>query len=221
MQLLAIVTMLIDHVGLMFFPDSQVWRMIGRISFPIYAYLITVGYRMTSSQPKYLLRLAVLALLTQLPYMLAFDTTGYNNIFTLLVSVFVLYGIDWLLAGKMPRIAAWFFIVPLVLFTFVVMTELPFDYNGYGLLLILIYRYSQRGWTVLLHLLLNVMYLVLVGPSWGLQLYSIVSTILLMYGAELREELNKIRVPRWLWRSFYPAHLAALAAVEFLLASAR
>ncbi|MCM3750226.1 conjugal transfer protein TraX [Paenibacillus pasadenensis] len=213
MQLLAIVTMLLDHVGLMFFPDSTGWRVVGRISFPIYAYLITVGYRMTSSRPKYLLRLAGLALLSQLPYMLAFNTTGYNAIFSLLASALVLYAVDGLLTSRLPRLAAWTMILPIVLAAAAVMTELPFDYNAYGLLLILLYRYSRGLWTVLLHLLLNVFYLIVKGPEWGIQMFSIVSTLLLVYGAEVRAELDKLRVPRWLWRAFYPAHLAVLAVL--------
>lgn len=219
MQLLAIVTMLIDHVGLIFFPDSPGWRIVGRIAFPIYAYFITVGYRMTSSRPKYLLRLAMLAVIAQVPYMLAFDTTHYNVIFTLLASALVLLAIDGLLASRLPRAVRWLAIVPLTLAAALFMTELPFDYNAYGLLLILIYRYSDKGRTVLLHLLLNALYYVLSGPDWGIQMFSLVPTLLLVYGAELRAELNRVRVPRWLWRAFYPAHLAALAAAEFFLRS--
>ena len=49
LQLIAMITMLIDHVGAAFFPDQLEWRVIGRISFPIYAYCIVLGYRHTKN----------------------------------------------------------------------------------------------------------------------------------------------------------------------------
>ncbi|CDN42454.1 Uncharacterized protein BN871_BG_00540 [Paenibacillus sp. P22] len=233
MQLLAIFSMLIDHIGIIFFPDSTAWRIVGRIAFPIYAYGIAVGCLMTRSRKRYIGRLALLAAIAQVPYMLAFGTNHYNVIFTLLAAALVIFALDGLLewsarpdshsdaersgSSKGRRIAGGTAAALLVAAACILMQELPFDYNAYGLLLILIFRYAGRKRMVMLHLLLNAAIIAAYGSSWALQLFSIAPTLLLAYGEDLRNGLDKLKVPRWLWRSFYPAHLAALAVLDFML----
>ena len=52
LKILAMVTMLIDHVGYMFFPGQMIYRTIGRLAFPIFAYQIAIGYSKTSNLKK-------------------------------------------------------------------------------------------------------------------------------------------------------------------------
>ena len=68
LKLIAIVTMLIDHIGLFFFPDIPLFRIIGRLSFPLFAFLIANGAYYTKNQNRYLLRLGIFALVSQIPY---------------------------------------------------------------------------------------------------------------------------------------------------------
>jgi len=80
LKLIAVGTMLIDHVGLLFFPEEQMFRVIGRIAFPIFAWGIANGYHHTTDVKKYLSRLLLLAVVSQVPYSFIFGT---------------LYGIPW------------------------------------------------------------------------------------------------------------------------------
>jgi len=57
LKLLACITMLIDHIGAIFFPDIMFIRIIGRVAFPIYAFLITEGYSRTKNLKRYMSRL--------------------------------------------------------------------------------------------------------------------------------------------------------------------
>lgn len=43
LKIIACVTMLIDHIGMMFFPDVVVWRIIGRLSMPLFAFTFAEG----------------------------------------------------------------------------------------------------------------------------------------------------------------------------------
>ena len=76
-KLLAIVSMLIDHLGcylryrLLISADVySVMRSIGRFAFPVYAFLIVNGYRKTHDVKRYLTRLIAFAAISQVPYAL-------------------------------------------------------------------------------------------------------------------------------------------------------
>ena len=72
LKLLACLTMLIDHIGALFFPQFQWMRIIGRLSFPLYCFLLSEGIHYTRNPMKYGLRLLLVAVLTELPYDLLF-----------------------------------------------------------------------------------------------------------------------------------------------------
>ncbi|WP_178021736.1 TraX family protein [uncultured Paenibacillus sp.] len=207
MQLIAMITMLIDHVGLLFFPGEVLWRIIGRIAFPIYAYALVQGHVHTSDYRKYAIRLFLIAVLSQIPYQLAFDTNGLNVVATLFVSSLVLRMLDSAKPGPLSAV--------IIAGVCVLMEVLPFDYGAYGLLLVLIFKYAGQGKAVAMHLLLNLVYLFAYG--WVIQLASILPTIVIAYGPGLWRKLEAWRLPRWVWRAFYPAHLAVLALLVYLM----
>ena len=72
LKLIAILSMVIDHVGSAFFPQYPVFRWIGRLAFPIFAYCLTVGLLYTHDIKKYLIRLGIFALVSQPFYIFAF-----------------------------------------------------------------------------------------------------------------------------------------------------
>lgn len=71
LKLLAILTMLIDHLGARVFPQYPVMRMIGRMAFPIFAYCMAVGCVFTHNIGRYALRVGLLAVLVQPLYVTA------------------------------------------------------------------------------------------------------------------------------------------------------
>ncbi|MBU3142605.1 TraX family protein [Clostridium sp. CF012] len=92
LKLLALVTMLVDHIGYMYFPNEILLRIIGRLAFPIFAYQIAIGYSRTSNIKKYVLRLSLFALITQIPYCffspdIKFNPIHFNVLFTFLAAI--------------------------------------------------------------------------------------------------------------------------------------
>src|SRR6266480_5550777 len=70
-KIIAIVVMIIDHMGLFFFPQFFFLRLIGRLAFPLFAWLIANGAYHTHDINKYLQRLYFFALISQIPFLLA------------------------------------------------------------------------------------------------------------------------------------------------------
>jgi len=94
LKIIAIVTMVIDHVGNILYPDFLFLQIVGRVSFPIFAYLIVLGVESTKKPLKYMVTLLVFALISQFPYYLAFGIQPFerlNILFSLLLSAVTVY----------------------------------------------------------------------------------------------------------------------------------
>jgi TraX protein len=93
---IAIVTMIVDHIGLFFFPHLPALRIIGRLSFPLFAWLIANGAKHTTNIVKYLSRLYFFALFSQGPFFMANVTidpkfSGVNVLGTLFLGLAAIY----------------------------------------------------------------------------------------------------------------------------------
>lgn len=94
LKLIGIVTMTVDHIGAVLYPDLFILRVVGRIAFPIFAYLITLGIENTQKPLRYLITLLFFALISQIPYSLAFKMQPFqqlNILFPLSLSALALY----------------------------------------------------------------------------------------------------------------------------------
>lgn len=89
LKFIACLLMLIDHLGAALYPELRVLRMIGRLSFPIFAYLIAIGYVRTNSFSKYLSRLLMFGFISQIPFSLAFGGPVSINSFSDFLLFFV------------------------------------------------------------------------------------------------------------------------------------
>jgi len=144
-KMIAILTMLIDHAGAVFDLPIET-RIIGRIAFPLFVYLIAEGCKHTKSMEKYMLRLGIFALISEVPFDLAFnqipnqplrvDFLNNTNIFyTLFLGVACVY-VFRKLSGKIilsPRwILSLFSVIPFTLAA----DWLSTDYGFIGVLFI-------------------------------------------------------------------------------------
>ena len=95
LKLLAMLAMTADHIGAVFFPEIPLLRWIGRLAMPVLCFFIGEGLRHTRSPRRYLLRLTGFALLSELPFDLAFYggiEWGHQNVyFTLALGLLALY----------------------------------------------------------------------------------------------------------------------------------
>lgn len=149
LKLIAATTMFIDHTGYCLIPYSRQWypyyqlfRDIGRIAFPIYCFLLIEGFQYTKSRRKYATNLLLFAMISELPFDLAFNQKrsiwhSQNIFFTLFLGLLVIWGIEYF-RGK---VWAQTLILAAVM---IISCKLNTDYNWRGVLLItLLYLFRQ------------------------------------------------------------------------------
>ena len=141
LKMIAIITMVIDHVGLIFFPTVPVFRAIGRIAFPIFCFLIVEGFYHTRSHLNYLIRLSIFAVLSEIPFDLAFQNTLFdwshqNVFFTLALGLLAIFCLEEMNTNKK-------FAIPLLL-TWAAADILHCDYGVWGVLLICIFYVTRE-----------------------------------------------------------------------------
>ncbi|MCJ7714565.1 conjugal transfer protein TraX, partial [Candidatus Bathyarchaeota archaeon] len=93
-KLFALATMTIDHIGYTLFPDLTILRIIGRLAFPLFAYLIALGLNSTKKPSKYLLSLLIFGFISQIPYFLVFNIQPFerlNIFFSLFLGALTIY----------------------------------------------------------------------------------------------------------------------------------
>lgn len=139
LRVIACVAMLLDHIGL--FTNNLALRAVGRIAFPIFVYLICNGFKYTSCRWRYALRLAVFALISQIPFsLMCANSLSYEtgNVFiTLFVALVCIWATDILFKGKVSRFFFWVPVVVLcVLYQFGILKS---DYGMRGILMAMVF----------------------------------------------------------------------------------
>ena len=66
LQWIALITMTLDHIGLYFFPNQILFRIIGRIAMPIFVFTLAEGFIHTKSRQKYFMRLGMLGVISEI-----------------------------------------------------------------------------------------------------------------------------------------------------------
>ena len=207
LKLIAIVTMLIDHIGLALFPDELIWRYIGRISFPIFAFLIVEGFVHTSNFKKYIGRILIFGILSEIPFNLlvsgkVFDLEHQNVFFTFAIGLIMLHFIEKNTASILNN----GFLIMGILFSVILRT----DYSIYGIGLIYIFyvfRYSKvtmLGFASLVSLI-----------SGGVQRFAMLSTIpMALYNGERGPKVFDKKYVKYMFYAFYPIHIIILVFIR-------
>jgi len=234
---IAVITMFIDHIGAVLLEYSllpkvsdavlagnsynflvadyhfwyyfnEVLRMIGRLAFPLFCFLLVEGYLHTKNFKKYALRLGLFALISEVPFDLAvfnscFNPSGQNVFFTLLLGLLVLWGLDYfektLIASMMP----FRYLVPL---TGILAAQfLQTDYAGFGILLIfLLYEFRNNK------------KFQCIGGALLTLFNSYTAWIAFLFVWFYNGERGK-QLPKYFFYAFYPAHLLLLFLVRLIL----
>ena len=221
LKFLACAIMLLDHIGATLIPWGTL-RIIGRLAFPIFCFLLAEGAHYTRNPRNYLLRLGIGAILSELPFDLAlFGSWSWQH---QSVMITLLLGAMALLAMKrmtQPLLK----ILVLLLFAFLA-DFMNTDYGGAGVLMIALFgltRERKYGWLVqLLGMYLICRWIIPGGVVWFIgryvfiEIFAILALIpIWLYSGK---KSTSSRAVQWAFYLFYPVHLWILYLISILLA---
>jgi len=162
LKMLALITMIIDHIGATFssVAGTRSLRIIGRLAFPIYAFLISEGCRHTRNFKKYLLRLFIFAFISEIPFNFLFRNIerlayggefkpvifgAHNVFFTLFLGAFSVYVLE-ALKKHLPGPKYMIYLISYIFASFAgffIANGLGTDYGAWGVLMIF-FTYVSR-----------------------------------------------------------------------------
>lgn len=227
---IAIVTMLIDHIGVALVPSGTpmyiICRSIGRIAFPLFAFMIAEGYFYTKNYKKYMLRLLTFAVISEVPFdfMLhgKFPVWESQSIYvTFVVALAGLYFFDHFAAANRR------FSALLALLGSALAAELfKADYGAYGILIVFVF-YFYRGrpravvmWYSIAVIVFSVLNAVSAMPYTRSALFALINGFALFSMVPILL-YNKKRgytgpVLQYFFYAFYPAHMLILYLIAIL-----
>lgn len=209
LKIIALVTMIIDHYGAIFEGHVHMYRIIGRIAFPIYCFLLTEGYFHTKDVKKYALRLFIFALISELPFDLAFfEKLGFehqNVFFTLFIGLITIHVIH--LSSEKSTKQRLAITALTIIISFAAASFLRVDYRITGIIYILAFYATrtlpkhQRFFIVAAAMLITNF----IMSASVLQQYSLMSLIILyFYSGELGASGKILQLSFY---AAYPVHL--------------
>ena len=211
LKLLAMLTMTLDHIGVQMFPGVLWLRIVGRLAFPIYAYMIAEGCAHTRNRRKYLLQMSGLALLCQLVDFFAMGSLFQCILVTFTLSILLIYACD---TGSRPLTALALLgvaFVTVALPRLLPGTDFAIDYGFFGVLVPVAVYLGKTHREKLLFMAFT-----LAALAWsfgGIQWYSLAALLpLALYGGQRGKRRMK-----WLFYLYYPLHLAAIYGISLLL----
>lgn len=223
LKIIACVTMLIDHVGASLFPAAVWMRIIGRIAFPIYCFLLSEGSHYTKNPKKYALRLFIGMLLAEIPFDMALFgglTWQYQSVMvTLLLGFFALERMKQVNTYPRKLLCS----LPFMLIAELLCT----DYGGWGVALIVMFALFRDMPKGKLLQSLGLAAIVALMPSGHLAFHtpakSYYISIELLAVAALPfilaykgEKKTNSKFLQWAFYLFYPVHLLILWIIQAL-----
>ena len=229
LKLVALVFMMIDHLGVALFGNAAEMRMLGRIAMPVYAWCLVVGCVYTRDMKRYALRLLTMAVISQPINMIALGNTWgkLNILFLFTLAVLVIYGIR--MRWHLSHIWA-----PVLGFALLGFLNVDYGWRGLAFILLLYMARSTPAGLAALFLAYSAFWgagysainsiagvpLTFLGwPGVG----AVVSLFFRMQGLMvlalpliLIPTHMGIKLPKWVGYGFYPLHLLLIFALRVL-----
>ena len=230
LHIIAMTLMLMDHLWATLLPAREWLTCAGRVAFPIFAFMAVEGYFHTRNFKKYILRMLLFAVLSEIPFDLMYGGTWFYPVHQNVLWPFLLglLGV-WLMEQVRKKGKTWMYLLVCVLVVpagLVLGTLCMVDYYGVGILTVFVFYFLHgRKWWCFLGQLAALYWLnveLLGGLMYPVQLFGM-EFELCQQGLALLA-----LIPIWLYRgrqgyhskpfqylcyAFYPVHMLLLVVV--------
>ena len=214
LKLIAVISMIVDHLGVIFFDDAVWMRCIGRLAMPIFCFFVAEGYYHTRDRKKYLLRMGLFALIAEFPFDYAFYGhfpywTHQNVMFTFFLAILAMYVYQEIMARRSDNIGKILAAAAVIGFAFLAVFCFT-DYNASGVAMVFLFFIMKDKGLLAQNVLVLMYQVVIMGV--GVQAFSMLSSVpLMMYNGKKGKDL------KWFFYCFYPGHLLLFGLIKFLL----
>ena len=218
LKIIAMLAMLSDHIDKELLPQYPVLQIIGRLAFPIFAYMIAEGCFYTKNKMRYFLTVALLGVGCQAVYLVAEHSFYQNILITFSLSIILIFSLENFRIKREKISASILFSTVLVVFAICVV--MPFalkeqgfqiDYGIFGVLLPVAVFYAPDKSRKLVYTF--GMLILLSNSIGGIQWFSLLSVPLLALYNQKRGKYNI----KPLFYIFYPAHLVVIYLISLLI----
>lgn len=234
LKIIAAITMFIDHFAIIFFPDVQILRIIGRIAFPIFAFMIAEGCKYTKNKFKYFSGITIFGILFQVVFYIATKLEYYNIFLVFSLSIIMIYSLQAfrkrlyntsysILSAYISGIV----FISTVIGTYILNQKFVIDYGFYGCMApVFVSLFTSKEEETpriiktldnnFIHVLMLGVVLYLEGQYFGgVQMYALLALPFLLLYSGKRGKKNM----KNFFYLFYPIHLVVLYGVSFLLST--
>lgn len=229
LQVIAMTAMLIDHIGSILLPGVLALRVIGRLAFPIFAFFVAEGCEKTKNLPRYIRRMALFAVLSEVPFDFAhgswWNPHSQNVLWTFLIAMLCIYAIKKFRSLCQRQADVILISAIIALAGFFSAMFLQTDYAGFGVWAVLIFWVCRdRSWrysgellgqgivcynTTAIHFLKTGEIMI---PLQGFALFAL--PLIWLYDGEQGPHNRTIQYACY---AFYPVHLILLGTAARLI----
>lgn len=218
LKILAMIAMTLDHLGIVLFPEVEWMRLVGRLAFPIFAYMIAEGCYHTKSMWRYLGSMALLAFVCQVVYFFAMNSLYMCIIVTFSLSIALIGLLQFSQANKsfftqllfVAGVATAYYICHMLPKQVGYGFRIDYDFIGVMIPVCLYAAKDRAGKLSVLILGLTCMATIYGGAQW----WSLLAVpLILLYNGRR----GKWRM-KWFFYLFYPAHLVVIQGIGYFLA---
>ncbi len=208
---IAIIGMVIDHIGLIVLADNEAWRTIGRISFPIFGFVLVHNFLFfTKDKKKYINRLWLFAVISQPIYMLTIKNE-LNVFFILALSLSSIWIIQSIAKEERKERDKYIAYIVIMLLGTLISSFMSYGIIGFLFLHSLFFAFHFKK-----NCILSLVFLILL--NYG-NIYYAAGGLITPLIVHFIDKIN-IEIPRsgkWFFYLFYPTHLIIIYASNIIL----
>lgn len=219
LKIIALVSMTIDHVGFMLFPQVEFLRIIGRLAMPIFAYMIAEGCFYTKNKLKHFLLIFILGVLSQIVFFISNKSLEMSILIVFSISIGLIYLYQLALDTK-----KWYYFALLIIAIgvsawlnyglpkLITKYRFSFDYGFFAMILpLLVYMFKEK-WQKLIALAVGLFPIAFFTP-WLIQWFSYLALPILAF---YNGEKGKLNI-KYLFYVYYPLHLVVLYGISLIV----